>query len=253
MRTNYDKIADTYDCNSFRNKSVDKNLIDFIETYKKPLDSLNILDLGCGTGNQLVANKKKFPQVKMTGLDKFNGMLNVARKKSSDITWVRGSSDRTDFSHEEFDYITSQFSYHHMPNKKLFAKEVSRIIKKSGWFVVSNIDVFQMKDWVIYRFFPEAWAIDQEDFLELNELETLFENEGFSRVQLNQNRIDLKMTIRKLFESVKRRDSVSQLQAISDKSFENGVKNLKDFMEKNNSLEWLEPIVVFNLILKKNI
>jgi len=240
MRTNYDEIADTYDCNSFRAKSIDKNFIVFTEAYKKPLDSLNILDLGCGTGNQLVANKEKFPQVKMTGLDKFNGMLNVARKKSSDITWVQGSSDGTDFSDEEFDYITNQYSYHHMPDKKFFAKEVSRIIKRDGWLVISNIDVFQMRDWVIYRFFPEAWTIDKDDFVELNELEILFENEGFSLVQLNQYKIDLKITIKKLFESSKRRDSISQLQAISDKSFENGIKNLKDFMEKRDPFEWVE-------------
>jgi len=74
QRTNYDEVAPQYDVEPHRTKSVDSELIEFLAGWTGSAPSL-LLDVGCGTGSQLVANRAKFPDVSMVGLDRFGGML----------------------------------------------------------------------------------------------------------------------------------------------------------------------------------
>ena len=75
-RVDYDEISELYDSQPFRGKEVDPNLQAFLTERKdEQIESLCILDIGCGTGNQLVANRPEAPVVRMVGLDRFRGML----------------------------------------------------------------------------------------------------------------------------------------------------------------------------------
>ncbi len=52
-------------------------LIQKISTFAAPA---NILEIGCGTGKNLIRLNRHFPQTKLTGLDASESMLKVARK-----------------------------------------------------------------------------------------------------------------------------------------------------------------------------
>ncbi len=73
---------------------------------------LRILEVGCGTGQNLVALARRFPNAKITGIDLSPDMLHIARKKtaafSDRITIVAGAFGLDAFE-EAFDLIL--FSY----------------------------------------------------------------------------------------------------------------------------------------------
>jgi len=72
MRTssgvNYDAIAHLYDLQPHRGKAVDPELVMFI-AQRASADSSSILDIACGTGSQLVANRSIVSDAQLVGLD----------------------------------------------------------------------------------------------------------------------------------------------------------------------------------------
>ena len=75
-RVDCDQIAELYDSQPFRGKEADANLQIFLtEQTTKQIEPLCILEIGCGTGNQLVANRPEVPTARMMGMDRFRGML----------------------------------------------------------------------------------------------------------------------------------------------------------------------------------
>jgi hypothetical protein len=66
-RVNYDVIAHLYDGQPYRRKTVDPELVTFIAQHASP-DRLSLLDVACGTGSQLVANRPIVPDARLVGL-----------------------------------------------------------------------------------------------------------------------------------------------------------------------------------------
>src|SRR5919108_4264514 len=111
-RVNYDTIAHLYDTQPYRDKTVDPELLAFLG-QRGSADSLSILDIGCGTGNQLVANRAVVPHARLVGLDRSLGMLRQAQPKATDIAWVRADAAMLPFRAESFDFVTCQHVFHH--------------------------------------------------------------------------------------------------------------------------------------------
>jgi ubiquinone/menaquinone biosynthesis C-methylase UbiE len=106
-RVNYDLIAHLFDKGPYRAKSVDPELLAFI-AHRTVSDPLSILDIGCGTGSQLVANRTIVPDGRLVGLDRSLGMLRQAQPKARDIAWVQADGGMLPFRAESFDFVTCQ-------------------------------------------------------------------------------------------------------------------------------------------------
>lgn len=226
-RVNYDLIAHLYD-EPGRDYNTDPNLVKFLsERTDDHTDSLHILDIGCGTGKQLTANHNDFPGMSMTGLDLFHGMLEQARRRCKDIRWIQGDSTAPPLGDSSFDYITNQFSYHHVRDKNRMMTSIFRILKPNGRFVITNLDPWSMPEWIVYRFFPSAKQRDLLDFLPVEELTTLMEQTGFCDIRVSYQHSASEEKLNGFLKYASQRHRTSQLMAIQDDEYESGIARLK--------------------------
>lgn len=220
----YDKIAHEYDANPLRRKRLDPDLVAFIS--QRRLRSLAVLDVGCGTGNQLAANQIEIPSGRWVGLDPFFNMLDVAREKASTIHWVQGDGMHLPFQDSSFDYICNQFSYHHMDRPDLMIAEALRVCRPGGRLVLVNMTPHEMKEGALYEWFPETLGSDLEAHPRPEALQRFAEQAGFLRVQLNVQIVGGPATLSSLAEKYSQKTSCSQLNALPQDVFEANLNRL---------------------------
>jgi ubiquinone/menaquinone biosynthesis C-methylase UbiE len=225
-RVNYDTIAHLYDGQPFRGKTVDPELLTFIAQHASP-DRLSLLDIACGTGSQLVANRPIVPGARSVGLDRSFGMLTQARSKAPDIAWVQSDGAGLPFRAESFDFICCQFGFHHVRAKATMLGEVFKVLRPGGRFVMRNVCPQEHPDWLYYEYFPEAQAIDLEDFWPAETITSTMRAFGFAAISAAPEHIRFEQDLRVWLDMVRRRDLNSQLMAISDQAYEEGIARLQ--------------------------
>ena len=118
QRVNYNQIALLYD-EPLRDHAVDPHLLAFFDAHPELAPSeARTLDIGCGTGKQLTANRERFPDMAMVGVDRFAGMLRMAKQRAPQIAWVNGDGAVLPLHPDRFDYACNQFSYPHIQAKE---------------------------------------------------------------------------------------------------------------------------------------
>ncbi len=159
LRVDFDAIAPLYDEQPYRAKTVDPELTAFIG-QRVPA----VLDIGCGTGNQLVANRTATPGAKLVGVDGSLGMLWLARARAADIFWVQADAASLPFAGRDFDFVSCQLAFHHFGDKVGALRGAFRVLRPGGRFVLRNLCPQQSSDWLYYEYFPEAQTVDLKDF-----------------------------------------------------------------------------------------
>jgi ubiquinone/menaquinone biosynthesis C-methylase UbiE len=227
QRVNYDLIAHLYD-EPGRDYEPDENLVDFLNERTDCIYSaVRILDMGCGTGKQLTANHNHFPDIKMIGLDLFHGMLEQARRRSKDIQWIQGDSSAPPLAKNSFDYITNQFSYHHVQDKNWMITSIFQILKPNGRFVITNLDPWAMPGWILYTFFPAARQRDLSDFLPVDVIVTLMKKAGFCNIRVKYQHRHSEENLNDFLIYASQRYRTSQLLAIRQSEYDSGITELK--------------------------
>lgn len=228
QRVNYDQIAHLYD-EPGRDYDADPNLVEFLhERVDLQSPPVHILDTGCGTGKQLTADRNRFPEVQMIGLDLFHVMLEQARRRCVSIQWIQGDITNPPFTHNSFDYITSQFSYHHVQDKNRLMISMFRILKPKGQFVITNLDPWSMAGWGVYTFFPAARQRDLADFLPVDEITALMERGGFCNIRVKYRHSHRKENLNDFLNYASQRHRTSQLMAIGQSDYDAGITQLKE-------------------------
>ena len=191
--------------------------------------------MGCGTGNQLVADRRYLSTGTLVGLDRFRGMLKQAQPKSTSIYWVQGDSASPPFSNDQFDLITNQYSFHHVDDKTSMIKAVFRMLRPRGRFVMTNIDPYRMMEWPLYRYFPAALAADMRDFTSPADIVALLTSCGFNDVTAHVESFEFEQSMAEFLDSVVRRDTCSQLMTISDDQYVDGIAAIRRDITKSGS------------------
>jgi ubiquinone/menaquinone biosynthesis C-methylase UbiE len=231
-RVNYDEIADLYDAQPYRARAADPELLALAQ--QRASADLAVLDVGCGTGNQLIANRVALPHAWCVGLDRSHGMLAQAYRKASGIAWVRGDGAALPFPAGRFDFAYSQFAFHHVQDKVGMLREVYRVLRPRGRFVLHNSCPQESGDWLYYEYFPEARVVDVDDFWSPDTIIRSMKEQRFVGVEAAYRHIRWEQDMAAWLDIVRRRDTCSQLQAISDAAYQAGVQRLeRDIADPN--------------------
>ena len=121
-RVDYDAIAEHYDSSPHRAKTPDPELTAFLRRHE-PAESLFLLDIACGTGNQLIANRSVASRARLVGIDGSLGMLRHALRKAADVAWVHGDCAALPFVTGSFDFVSCQYALHHFRDQAGMLRE----------------------------------------------------------------------------------------------------------------------------------
>ena len=105
-----------------------------------------ILDIATGTGDLAIALSKTKAE-RIVGLDLSEGMLSVGRKKinrkelGQQIEMVTGDSENLSYENNSFDAVTVAFGIRNFDNLEKGLKEILRVLKPSGIFVILETSV----------------------------------------------------------------------------------------------------------------
>lgn len=94
-----------------------------------------ILDFGCGTGIYAKILTKKGAIVK--GFDISPAMLEIAKRENPNLDLKVGSGYKIPFN-EKFDMVLASLVIHYLEDWNKMFREVSRVLKKRGYFLFST-------------------------------------------------------------------------------------------------------------------
>lgn len=175
---------------------------------RKIIDGVNenprILDIATGTGDLAIAiydlSKKLNKNIEMDAIDVNEQMMEIAKKKfgGRDINLRYGDALNIPYPPNSFDAVSVSFGTRNFDDLKLFGKELNRILKTGGFFVIMDMALpkkkFQRTFLKIYlqilRFF--GYFIDKESYdwlvysiahFDFEKLKIILENSGFKDVE----------------------------------------------------------------------
>ncbi len=123
------------------------------------LNPSSILEIGCGTGVNLIKLSKLFPSARITGLDVSPEMLSVARTKISqnaNITLINEMFDHQ-ASLPKFDLILCSYTASTVPNLPLFLSAVATHLTDRGHFAC--VDFFSCNNSLFERWISHSIPI----------------------------------------------------------------------------------------------
>ena len=86
-----------------------------------------------------------------------------------------------------------------------------------------------------YEYFPEAQAIDLEDFWPPDRILSTMQAIGFVAISVSPEHRRFEQDLRAWLDMVRRRDLNSQLMAISDRAYKHGIARLEDELADGGS------------------
>ena len=97
-----------------------------------------VLDVGCGTGVLARAAADRVELAKqVTGLDRNEGMLAVARRVRPQIDWRQGDASALPFADNSFDVVVSQFALMYFSDRTAALTEMMRVLKPGGRLAIA--------------------------------------------------------------------------------------------------------------------
>lgn len=122
----YDKIASVY----ARHRKASTVAIDELCRFWRGSSKSRVLEVGCGSGKQLIALVKAIG-CHGWGIDPFREMIKHTMQTSG-ISFSKGSGERIPFEDKFFDLVFSVNVIHHIKNTMRYFREAFRVLKPGG-------------------------------------------------------------------------------------------------------------------------
>jgi len=114
---------------------------------------INLLDVGCGTGQLLEDIKKALyhPNLKVTGIDNSEQMVVLATKKLANVKVIVGDALDLPFSDNHFDFLSCCHSFPYYPDKLKALQEFKRVVKPGGYLFLVQASENNIYDKVVMK------------------------------------------------------------------------------------------------------
>jgi ubiquinone/menaquinone biosynthesis C-methylase UbiE len=122
-----------------------KNLTDYCISLLDPLKNKKILEIGCGNGVQALYINANFNPLSIIGIDLNKANIEIANseKEQAKINNVHflvdDAQNLTHIPSDSADVILNIESAFHYPDKSAFIKEIHRVLKPGGQFLIADI------------------------------------------------------------------------------------------------------------------
>jgi SAM-dependent methyltransferase len=154
--TNYEALAEEYARHRRVHPGVLRELIEFAKLNAES----RVLEVGCGTGNYLLAIKEQAGCTAI-GVDPSEAMLAHAKERSSDAAWLIGRAEALPVPNQSLDLIFSVDVIHHVGDRAAFFAEADRALKPGGLICTatdSHEDILRRRP--LSSHFPETIEVE---------------------------------------------------------------------------------------------
>jgi 2-polyprenyl-6-hydroxyphenyl methylase/3-demethylubiquinone-9 3-methyltransferase len=137
------KFKPLHKFNPIRIQYIKENIIgNFkLKNKKKPLDKINILDIGCGGG--LLSEPMTRLGANVTGIDASSKNINIAKhhakKNKLKINYIYSSPEKLKIK-KKFDVILNMEIVEHVDDINFFINSSSKLLKKNGLMFVATLN-----------------------------------------------------------------------------------------------------------------
>lgn len=177
MITKYDKIGINYN----QTRKADEYISERLVFHLKPKNNQQYLDLGCGTGNYTIELFNR--GVSIIGIDPSEKMIQKAKLKVNQIDWIIGTAEDTGLQNESIDGLICCLTIHHWTDLNTAFKEMHRILKKGGRFVIFTASPDQMEGYWLNHYFPQMLFESRQQMPSMEIVIKGLVNAGFDKIK----------------------------------------------------------------------
>jgi ubiquinone/menaquinone biosynthesis C-methylase UbiE len=109
----------------------------------------NVLDIGCGSGRLLRKAHDFWPEAHLSGIDPAQNMLEVARHLTPGARFSIGSGEALPLEDASVDLAFSTISFHHWRDQAAGVREVARVLRPGGSFLLAD---FTLPTWLTWLY-----------------------------------------------------------------------------------------------------
>jgi malonyl-CoA O-methyltransferase len=187
----FERLADRYDHHAALEQEVCRRLLERTAFTRRP--PLQILDLGCGTGEGSAELKRLFRKAQVIALDTSRAMLSHVRKRSSMLRPLRpvcADIGALPFASRSADMIFSSLASYWCPDPMAMFSEFRRVLRPDGMLLFSTLGPDTLQE------LGAAWAdvdgeIEMPVFPDLLEIGDALMAAGFREPVMDTERIAL--------------------------------------------------------------
>jgi SAM-dependent methyltransferase len=203
--------------------------------------SSEVVDVGCGTGDYLLALHEKYPRHRYRGVDISPEMLGRARDR---CPWARldiGNADQDLLGEAGVAAVVFCIDVlHHLQDYRRFFTECARILRVEGILIVITDLDGDIHARTLGKLFPETIAINLQRYPRIHEL---LECSAHSDLDLvSQETVSGLLDFDDRVMSMLADRSLSELRLISDQAHRQGMRRAR--MAQLNGNKWLSQTTV---------
>jgi ubiquinone/menaquinone biosynthesis C-methylase UbiE len=138
VRAHWNRVAPVYDRWNSRYDSTHFQRFEESLNYLPLTPGTKVLDVWSRTGNASAYIMRACPEASYVGLELAEGLLEFARQKYQECSFIQGTMVNLPFASASFDHILSLETLEHVPDPGQFLSEARRVVRDGGRLVLST-------------------------------------------------------------------------------------------------------------------